>query len=1412
MNRGKIGNNPSVYSYVPMLNKVASNENSAQKRYGLVSRSNTVDHPRNPSNGRKNSNEDSPENKQCISVTKDGLNFVQDQIDLQHEEAKKEAKDKKNPKTNISSFDNLPNYPIQIQSVQSKDKIDADNDNSIIAHDKSIIYPNNFNVDYDLLSKQPPGSNKDNYNNHLQCYVNMSQIKPPTVVDDSGDETLRSSIKPKHNKLMNRWDLEQVALKNMASSEQNSNSKSSNKKLQRQNTDFCLTEDGVCEGSSFPNLEEDYCMEPNPNEALKINILNEPIGRNFKHSSFLHKRVRSQTQRRKEIIQEKPFKPINDQAKQIEIIPKNNLHKGINIREDLKSYIGTDLFDYVMKNCLKTIEEHRDSKTHDFYKEEALLRKILIKHFENLRKQEQLASGIEKVKRMNDKLEPSVTKLVKHLKIGQSIQKLEVAERNKERQKIFDKNFKEDGWNSNIKPNQRQINRTSVYLETLRGMNCQSHKKQPCGDTLLNKEIMQIEEDLKIQQNNCGLNPKGFQDDQKRKFRKPAAELIPEEIQSQKDQRTLAGMLEALYGDEHVDQYLLAHKDNYYAKRAESPRAKRNEGHDQNPYFAQNEMIQTGFDSSKLENSEEFLMKLEKVANKGIGNDKTGFRDSDKSLWKSIGSLASGSEKNYNLKPKAPLRGPNEKKHRYTQEGDKADFIVDDKNLEDWKFQEHQQGQYSKRPSKRFPRCINNQSTNNSRNPSKRVVEYLPIKKDSRLRNYSVDDIVKKQNSSNSQQNETTLIETETGDIKAEVLEMLNTNHKAQSKIPQEGTYYKSLGANTNFSWRMTGTPLKIESDFTKSKAQSRNVSKESTKSKSKFRMLDQNRLVKPLSHSEEAAFQKFFRKLPKAELDVQLEGTLDPDLLWLFSTRNKVNVPFKNAEDVKKAFNNLKSGQDFINISNIGLSVIKTEQDFYDLTFNFCDKIGKQGVTHIELKWLPTFFKKQGIPIEAQITGIKRGQANAMNKFGMTSSLIATLEKYINVEEAITIVEDCGKFAGDILGISSASPDIGFSLNDLVLPFKKARKIGFKLIVDLGDEDSFDDVKKAIDYLQVDRLDNGAKAQKNKKSMDYIIISKTPIVVSLVGIIKKDLFENISEFNVKKIYDKGCLIVQNSENPGYYGGSYLAENYDILESSHYGFSIDDYINQAKLSFKSSFITKDDVEKPIKSIDNFVIVHRDIISKLNDIQNTRKQQNSNKIVDYDSDLEIQIERNDIDADANKQKFETPLKTNVTIMINSIKNYEESRSESEHKKLALASKIAPKSNICRKKEDSNNTEQDDVLTNISNHSDMMNSMELQPLNMRPADMKRLSIYKTRKNIEQIGNDIDEKFMFKGCDYDDVLELENDFRHVAKGQVKRNNLTKYKEIHKKALDDINKVPGYDIKNFVRQKRREQLKPYK
>jgi len=316
----------------------------------------------------------------------------------------------------------------------------------------------------------------------------------------------------------------------------------------------------------------------------------------------------------------------------------------------------------------------------------------------------------------------------------------------------------------------------------------------------------------------------------------------------------------------------------------------------------------------------------------------------------------------------------------------------------------------------------------------------------------------------------------------------------------------------------------------------------------------------------------EFIKKVPKTELHLHIEGTLEPNQMFELAKRNNISIPFQNIQEVKAAYNfsNLES---FLKIYYEGAKVLIKEEDFFDLTWTYALKCKEDNIVHTEIFFDPQTHVNRGIDFETVINGIYKALQKANREFGLSFKIIMCFLRHLSEKSGFQILDQALTHKDKIFGVGLDSSEIGNPPKKFEKLFKKSIEEGFLTFAHAGEEGPPEYIWDSINLLKVKRIDHGVQCLHDKKLVEKLRKNKIPLTVCPLSNIKLHVFDDLKEHNLKKMLDQKLMVMVNSDDPAYFGG-YLNKNLIEIQSA-LSLSVDDIKTLIINSFKSSFLSEE---------------------------------------------------------------------------------------------------------------------------------------------------------------------------------------------------------------------------------------------
>lgn len=329
----------------------------------------------------------------------------------------------------------------------------------------------------------------------------------------------------------------------------------------------------------------------------------------------------------------------------------------------------------------------------------------------------------------------------------------------------------------------------------------------------------------------------------------------------------------------------------------------------------------------------------------------------------------------------------------------------------------------------------------------------------------------------------------------------------------------------------------------------------------------------------------EFITRIPKAELHLHIEGSLEPAQMFMLSKRNSVSIPFATVEEIRSAyqFNNL---QEFLDIYYEGMRVLQTEEDFYDLTYAYLEKSHKDSVKHTEIFFDPQAHTSRGLPISVPVNGIVKALEDGQKKLSVSSKLIMCFLRHLDEQSAFETLNQATPYLEHISGVGLDSSELGHPPAKFERVFQQARSLGLRCVAHAGEEGPAEYVQEAINLLKVDRIDHGNRAMDDPVLLKTLAEKKLALTLCPLSNVKLKVIEQLANHPVRFMLDQGITATINSDDPAYFGG-YINQNF-LSVAQALGLEQQHIIALAKNSFTGSFLHTAEKNKYLDAIDQFV--------------------------------------------------------------------------------------------------------------------------------------------------------------------------------------------------------------------------------
>ncbi|WP_340316177.1 adenosine deaminase [Rhizorhabdus argentea] len=328
-----------------------------------------------------------------------------------------------------------------------------------------------------------------------------------------------------------------------------------------------------------------------------------------------------------------------------------------------------------------------------------------------------------------------------------------------------------------------------------------------------------------------------------------------------------------------------------------------------------------------------------------------------------------------------------------------------------------------------------------------------------------------------------------------------------------------------------------------------------------------------------------FVAGLPKAELHLHIEGSLEPEQMFAFARRNRIDIPFGSVEELRGAYS-FSRLQDFLDIYYQGADVLRTEEDFRDLAIAYFDRAAADNVRHAEIFFDPQTHTDRGIPFQVVADGLLGGMAEAETKHGLSSKLILCFLRHLDEEAAFATLAAAEPWLDRIAAVGLDSSELGHPPSKFARVFQRAGAMGLRRVAHAGEEGPPDYIHEALDLLHIDRLDHGNRALEDAALTTRLARSGMTLTVCPLSNLKLCVVDDIAAHPIERMLRLGLRATVNSDDPAYFGG-YVNDNYRALIPAG-KLDAQDFAALARNSFLGSFLDDADVAGHLAAFDAYV--------------------------------------------------------------------------------------------------------------------------------------------------------------------------------------------------------------------------------
>ncbi|MGN5137171.1 adenosine deaminase [Aeromonas sp. 164P] len=345
--------------------------------------------------------------------------------------------------------------------------------------------------------------------------------------------------------------------------------------------------------------------------------------------------------------------------------------------------------------------------------------------------------------------------------------------------------------------------------------------------------------------------------------------------------------------------------------------------------------------------------------------------------------------------------------------------------------------------------------------------------------------------------------------------------------------------------------------------------------------------IPKPVTPEHLTAAQ-FIAGLPKLELHLHIEGSLEPELMFELGRRNNVPLPWPDVASVRAAYD-FDCLQSFLDLYYRGASVLVTEQDFFDLTWAYLVRCTADKVVHVEIFFDPQTHTARGVPFATVLGGIERALQRGEKEFGISWRLIMSFLRHLSEEDAFATLAEAEPFLARIHGIGLDSGERGNPPSKFARVFAKCRELGLPVVAHAGEEGPADYIWQAINELQVCRIDHGVRSADDPELLHYLADTRLPLTVCPLSNTRLKVFDQMAQHNVLRLLEQGLCVTINSDDPAYFGG-YMGANFEALADG-LGATMSQLCRLSLNAVEASWLSLADKERLTREIRRYAATH-----------------------------------------------------------------------------------------------------------------------------------------------------------------------------------------------------------------------------
>ncbi len=328
--------------------------------------------------------------------------------------------------------------------------------------------------------------------------------------------------------------------------------------------------------------------------------------------------------------------------------------------------------------------------------------------------------------------------------------------------------------------------------------------------------------------------------------------------------------------------------------------------------------------------------------------------------------------------------------------------------------------------------------------------------------------------------------------------------------------------------------------------------------------------------------FAELIKEVPKAELHLHIEGTLEPELMMQLAKRNGIRIPYTSVEEIRQAYE-FTDLQSFLDIYYAGAAVLQTQQDFHDLTYAYLERAAADNVRHVEIFFDPQTHTERGIEFITVLDGIHGALEAGKAQLGITFRLIMCFLRHLSADEAMATLDSALPHKSRLHAVGLDSSEVGNPPSKFTGVFDRARDAGLLTVAHAGEEGPPEYIREALDLLRVARIDHGVRCLEDSALVERLVVEQIPLTVCPLSNVKLRVFDTLEQHNLRTLLDAGLCVTVNSDDPAYFGG-YIGDNFLQVQQA-LGLDASRLQTLARNAFTASFLPQDDIARHISAVD-----------------------------------------------------------------------------------------------------------------------------------------------------------------------------------------------------------------------------------